>query len=91
MNVPIFFYLADIVILFVGIPQGQSTFLPHKIQKARFIIWPLFVSVVDAIYQIAHTYQKNEQYRLLQGKRLIALQLALVEFFQGFLKHVPHQ
>jgi len=26
MNVPIFFYLTDIVILFVGIPQGQSTF-----------------------------------------------------------------
>jgi len=24
------FYLADIVILFVGIPQGQSTFLIHR-------------------------------------------------------------
>jgi len=29
MNVPIFFYLTDIVILFVGIPQGQSTLIPN--------------------------------------------------------------
>jgi len=31
MNVPIFFYLTDIVILFVGIPQGQSTFLLYPV------------------------------------------------------------
>jgi hypothetical protein len=88
MNVHIFFYLADIVILFVGIPQGQSTLFlklwgqstlfPSKkepgLLPGSFLGSLNCLSYAEVICQIAHTYQKNEQYRPRQGKRLTVLQ-----------------
>ena len=78
MNVPIYFYLTDIVLLFVGIPQGQSTLFPSKkepgLLPGSFLGSLKCLSYAEVICQIAHTYQKNEQYRPRQGKRLTVLQ-----------------
>jgi len=44
MNVPIFFYLTDIVILFVGIPQTLTPlFFGHKKKGPEFSLRPLFL------------------------------------------------
>ena len=57
MNVPIFFYLTDIVILFVGIPQGQSTFsktnLCHKMYSDPFFNEIKFVGIPQTLTPLA--------------------------------------